>query len=220
MGIFRRMNRIIKSNVNELVDKMSDPAKEIDLLIDEMQKGLKETRKETVTAVASVKRGEQEVERLGTELERWQQRAEQAVRAGDDQLARQALGMRMDKAQELSRAKATLAEQRAHSEELKSALKQFEQRLEQIKARRGTLKQRARSAKDGGEPQPAGGKAFADFDRLEARIEAMAEMQELSESMDARDARVEADIRKLAREQGDPAIDDELAALKARMEDG
>ena len=56
MGILSRINRVIKSNVNELVDKMSDPAKEIDLLIVDMEKGLKEAREEVISASASAKR--------------------------------------------------------------------------------------------------------------------------------------------------------------------
>ena len=87
------------------------------------------------------------------------------------------------------------------------------------KLRKESLKQRARAAKQGKSPTDlAGGKAFDKFDQLESRIDAMEEMQELTESMEARDLATEAKFSKL--DQKNPEIEDELAELKRRMEEG
>ena len=37
MGIFNRVRRLVSSNVNAAIDKMSDPAKEIDQLVIDME---------------------------------------------------------------------------------------------------------------------------------------------------------------------------------------
>jgi phage shock protein A len=91
MGILGRINRVIKSNVSEMLDSVTDPAKEVELLISEMEKGLRQGKEEVVSATADVKRAEMQVAELERDSERWQKRAEQAVRSGDDGLAREAL---------------------------------------------------------------------------------------------------------------------------------
>lgn len=216
MGILGRINRVIRSNVNELVDRMSDPAKEIDLLIVEMEEGLKKAREEVVSTTAMAKRTELECKRLEEEVERWQRRAEQAVRAGDDQLAREALGQKMTVDQELGAAGRAHQEQLAHIAELKGSLKALEIKLKDVKLRKESLKQRARAAKEG-KKGLAGGKAFEEFDRLESRIEAMEEIGEIDASMEAREAATAAKFARLEREAGHPEMEDELAELKRRM---
>jgi len=46
MSILGRFSNLIKSNLNAAVDKLSDPAKEVDLLIEEMEEELKKLRLE------------------------------------------------------------------------------------------------------------------------------------------------------------------------------
>jgi phage shock protein A len=219
MGILGRINRVIKSNVNELLDKMTDPAKEVDLLIVEMEQGLRQAKEEVVSTAVASKRAQQRVEESRREAERWQQRAEQAVRAGDDALAREALTRKVTADQDLEQARGAAAQQASYVKELTSSLKELEVRLKDVTARKETLKQRARAAKQGNAGGLSGGEAFSKFDALEGRIEAMEEMQEITASMDGRDAATEAKFRAL---EGDadrnPKIDDELAALKAKMD--
>lgn len=219
MGILGRINRVIKSNVNDLMDRMTDPAKEVDLLIVEMEAGLKQAREEVVSTTATAKRTEIERKRLEDEVDRWQRRAEQAVRAGDDGLAREALVQKGSVERELGAAVRAHQEQLGHVAELKDALKELELRLKDVRLRKESLKQRARAAKEGGQRGLAGAKAFEEFDRLESRIEAMEEMQDIDASGAAREAATEAKFARLEREAGHPEMEDELAALKRRMEE-
>jgi phage shock protein A len=56
MGILGRINTVIKSNLNDLLDKMTDPAKEIDLLVIDMEKNLKQAKEEVISCTATAKR--------------------------------------------------------------------------------------------------------------------------------------------------------------------
>src|SRR5690606_39125681 len=56
MGIFSRFNRVLKSNLNNLVDKAEDPAKLINQTIIEMEAELKNARKELVQTLGTAKR--------------------------------------------------------------------------------------------------------------------------------------------------------------------
>jgi len=214
MGLLGRINTVIKSNVNDLVDRMTDPGKEIELLIVEMENNVKQARQEVVSVAAGAKRAHQRCEELTREVENWQRRAEQAVRAGDDQLAREALRERQARELEAAAARQGEAEQQAYVEELTRSLKALEVRLQEVKARKETLKARARAAKQGRDDlQP--GKAFEDFNRLEDRIGAIEAEAELGESLEAREAATEAKFDRL--EGGDPKVEDALAALKRKL---
>jgi len=220
MGILGRINRVIKSNVNDLVDRMSDPAKEVELLIIDMEKGIKTAREEVVTTLASAKRAKLSCERLEDEVDKWHGRAESAVKVGDDVLAKEALMQKMQVQRELESATQSYHQQNGHASELKSSLTELGAKLKDVKLRKESLKQRARAAKDG-QKGLRGGKAFEEFDRLESRIEAMEETQDFSASLDGRDAATDAKFARLEQNAGgNPEIEDELSALKKRLEEG
>ena len=56
MGIFSRLNRVIKSNLNALIDQAEDPEKLIGQTVADMKSGLARARKELVEAMGSAKR--------------------------------------------------------------------------------------------------------------------------------------------------------------------
>lgn len=219
MGILGRINNVIKSNVNDLLDKMTDPEKEVDLLIHDMEENVRKAKEEVLQCLATSKRGAMRVAKAQEEAARWQSRAEQAVQASDDELAREALKRKMASDHEVEEAKKSHAEQDAYAANLKSSLKQLEARLEDVKLRKGTLKMKAKAAKEGRGPM-SGGKAFAEFDRLEDRIEEIEATADLSDSLEGKEAATEAKFARLERAQGNPEVEDALALLKAKMSEG
>jgi phage shock protein A len=219
MGILNRINTVIKSNVNDLLDKMSDPAKEIDLLIIDMEKDVKKAKEEVISISAQAKRMAMRCNDLSGECETWLKRAEQAVRAGDDGLAREALKEKQAKDQELELAEKNHQEQLQYTEQLKQSLKALEARLKDVKMRKESIKERARAAKEG-RTGLSGGKAFKDFDRLEDRIEAMETEVSLTDSLDGRDAATAAKFARLEEEAKDPKVEDALAELKRKVDEG
>jgi phage shock protein A len=56
MGIFNRLNRVIKSNLNALIDQAEDPEKLIGQTVSDMKSALSRARKELVEALGSAKR--------------------------------------------------------------------------------------------------------------------------------------------------------------------
>jgi phage shock protein A len=216
MGILGRINTVIKSNVNQLLDRMTDPAKEIDLLIIDMEENLKKAREEVVSCTASSKRAAMNCQKLQEEVDQWQRRAEQAVRAGEDALAKEALERKMSSDHQLADARRAADEQEAYAHQLKDSLKALEEKIREVKGRKETLKVRARIAKDG-RSALSGGQAFEDFQKMEDRIEAMESAGELTASLDGRDAAVEAKFARMEKE-ADPKVEDALAELKRKMD--
>ena len=52
MGIFDRLRRVIKANVNAAIDKAEDPEKMLNQLIIDMNQQLIEAKKSVATAIA------------------------------------------------------------------------------------------------------------------------------------------------------------------------
>jgi phage shock protein A len=175
MGLFDRMGRVISSNVNSLLDKSEDPKKLLELNLDEMGEQLKRGRQDVVAAVAEEKRLKKKVEELETEVEKWDKRAELALKTGDEGLAREALKQKKRVQSERDTAESARTGQRDVALKMKDELEQMERKLEELKLRKGTLAARAEQARSGGGSEALGARggsnAFAEFRRMEGEIE-------------------------------------------------
>ena len=89
MGILGRLSSLIKSNVNDVIDSMQDPAKEIDQMVRDMEESSRQARTEVAQCLAAEKRLQKRVIDLEGEAADWVKRAETAIRAGDDGLAKE-----------------------------------------------------------------------------------------------------------------------------------
>jgi phage shock protein A len=231
MGIFDRMGKVIQSNLNALLDKAEDDKKLVLLNLDEMDEQLKAGQQEVVQAVAAEKLLVKRSDELRADVERWDRRAELALRSGDEALAREALKQKRRAAGELDAAERARAEQRAAALKMKEDLERMREKLTELKMRKPTIAQRATQARTGAGSEQLGAKggtsAFENFRRMEEKIEgreaegaAMSEVEEaLGKGTKADD--LEAKFRELERQggaSGGPSeIDDELAALKKRI---
>jgi phage shock protein A len=232
MGIFDRMGRVISSNINSLLDKADDPGKSIELTITEMSDSLRSAKKEIIESLALQKRFGKKVDDLDKDVEKWERRAELALKSEDESLAREALKHKKRIIAERDRTEAQRAEQRGVVLTMKREMERMDQKLEELKARKGTIANEVRRAKKGDDAVTGvGGKAFAEFRRMEGKIdhsraegEAMAEVDAalndgLSETeLEAKFAQLEgrgfaADGAKA----GSDPIDDEIARLKQKL---
>ena len=81
MGILGRLSTLIKSNVNDVIDSMQDPAKEIDQMVRDMEESARQARTEVAQCFGEEKRLQKRVADLEDEAAQWGKRAETAVRA-------------------------------------------------------------------------------------------------------------------------------------------
>jgi phage shock protein A len=238
MGIFDRMGKVISSNVNALLEKAEDPKKNIDLIVEEMKDQIRAAKKELVEAVAAEKVLRKKVEDLDAEVEKWERRAELALKANDEKLAREALVHKKRVVTERDRAEALRAEQRATVLTMKPELDRMEGKQKELEVKKGTIAAQVKQARAGGGAEnlgaKAGGSAFAEFRRMEDQIDGqVAEVAAHREVDDAlREGRMDAEdleskfaaLEGKAGPPGDkaqtPEIDDELAALKKKIRIG
>jgi phage shock protein A len=237
MGVFDRMGRAISANFNALLDRVDDPGKSVEQTLNEMRDQVRAARREVVSAVASEKQLKGKVEELDREVEKWTQRAELAVKAGDDQLAREALGQKRRVVGERDRAEALRGEQRGAALEMKAELERMEQRVKEVEAKKTQIvmdMQRARAASSAPLAASAGPSPFDEFRRMEDQLEAVETSVQAQREIDAvldgkgpgglSRSEVEAKFRALESGQALPGeaapksdVEDELQAIKKRV---
>jgi phage shock protein A len=227
MGIFDRMGKVIQSNLNSLLDKAEDDKKLVELNLDEMDEQIKAGQREVVSAMAAEKQLSKKCDDLRADVERWDKRAELALKSGDEALAREALKQKKRTAGEFELTDKARAEQQAAALKMKSDLERMKQKLSELKLKRGSIVARATQARSGSGSEQLGARggssAFDNFRRMEEKIEgreaegsAMAEVEEAI-GKGAKGEDLEAKFRELERSGGPSEIDDELAALKKRI---
>ena len=219
MGILGRLSSLIKSNVNDVIDSMQDPAKEIDQMVRDMEESSRQARTEVAQCLAAEKRLQKRVIDLEGEAADWVKRAETAIRAGDDGLAKEALLRKAEKEAERAETQKALQEQGVYADQLTQALKALDARLADIKLRQGTLRAKARANKKG---SPLSGRtsAFDDFDRMAGKIDAVEAEAGLDEELGGRSAESAAAGRKLDALAAQSTVDDALAELKKKLGGG
>jgi len=214
MGIFQRMSSLFRSSVNAKIDKMTDPAKEVELLVTEMEDQVRKGRAVVVKARASEKLLGTKVADLEKQVASLTQRAEAAVSSGDDALARRALEQRMSVEEILAEARRDRQEAAAYAAKLQSSLEAMEARVREYKMRKGTIQAKAKMARP--VTTPGSVDAFEEFDRMTGRIDDAEVAADAERELD-RDAQDREVARKIDRLAGTSAVDDRLAALKEKM---
>jgi phage shock protein A len=216
MGILGRLSTLIKSNVNDVIDSMQDPAKEIDQMVRDMEDSARQARSEVAACMASEKQLQKRIESLTAEAKSWEDRAAMAVRAGDDALAKEALVRRSEKEAEKALAQKSLQEQQVYVDQLTTGLRALEARVKDVKLRQGSLREKARATKRGGAGL-TGTSAFDDFERMSSRIDAVEAEASLGDELGGRTAESAAAERKLNEMAQKSSVDDALAELKKKL---
>ena len=221
MGMFKRISDIVSANFNEMVDHWEEPEKMLRQAIREMEITIEESNRSVAKAMASEKLVGKELAENQRQAKEWQTRAETAVAAGDDGLARKALARK----QEHDKVAAALSDQHTASQEasvtLRRQLEAMQAKLTDAKRRLGTLAARKKAADVRARVQigkldpKLNDDAFAKFDRLREKVE-MAEaeadaLRELSTPAGSTDEWPD------AIKSHDLDIDSELAELKMKL---
>jgi phage shock protein A len=225
MGIFSRMNTVIKSNLNALVDKAEDPEKLISQTVIDMKAEVKRAKRDLVTTLGVAKRLEKEAAEVAEEVKSWEKKAVLALKSGDDTLAREALRQKQRAAKKHEEVKARAAQQLTMAEEMKDALERIEAKIQDLEARKTALASQVRKAREAPGGMSGGSRygsdSFDELERMAGRIDQLDAEVETHSILDDGPSKADLDARFRALEKttGDVAVDDELAALKRSLDD-
>jgi phage shock protein A len=225
MGIFTRISDILSANLNEITDQFEDPEKMLKQAVREMEESIGEVTGQTAKAMANEKTLSRELQRNRAQQEQWQGRAEKAVEAGDDDLARKALARKNEHQKVVEALEDQLESARGASQTLRRQLVGMKAKLAEAKRNLASLSARKRAAdfRKKMDAQAAGlttevnDNAFAKFDRLKTKVEqAEAEAEAIAElrGMAAGGTAEDVDEFDMADEESD--VSAELAELKQK----
>ena len=217
MSIFSRFTDIINANINSLLEKAEDPEKIIRLMIQEMEDTLVEIRSAAAKCIADRKEQRRYADYLDREQQGWAKRAELAVRQGREDLARAALAEKQGLADEVEQTRKDTKLLDEQLEKFNSDITQLQGKLTDAKTRQRSIVIRHKTANS----QLAARKHIHDdkidemlfkFENAEQRIDRV-EAQGESLSMGRRKGLAE----EIAGLEDDDRVEDELAALKAKI---
>ncbi|MGB7565927.1 MAG: PspA/IM30 family protein [Prochlorococcaceae cyanobacterium] len=220
MGFFDRLSRLLRANLNDLVSKAEDPGKILDQSVADMQEQLIKLRTAVATSIASQKRIQNQAEQAESQSKTWYERAELALKKGEEDLAREALSRRKTYQDTATALNAQLNGQAGQVETLKKSLLALEGKIAEAKTKKDMLKARSQAAQAQEQLQSAvsglgTNSAMAAFEQMEEKV-----LQQEARSQAAAEL-AGADLEsQFASLEGGSDVDDELAALKNRLEGG
>ncbi|HTR49122.1 MAG TPA: PspA/IM30 family protein [Kofleriaceae bacterium] len=223
MGIFSRLGTLIKSNINDLITKAEDPEKMLSQVLLEMQQQLVEAKKAVAVAIADEKKLQKQYTAETDKSKEWERKAMVAVRAGDDNLARQALARKQEHETIAQQFQQQWISQKQAVEKLKDALRLLNNKIEEAKRKKNILiarKKRAEAQQQIANTMQGLGdtSAFDTFDRMAERIQLMEAEAEAGAELAGELSGDTLESKFLQLEQGPGGGEDEaLNELKAKM---
>jgi phage shock protein A len=221
-SIFKRLSDVVTANINDLIDRVEDPERMIKQIIREMEDNIRRAKDGVVEAIASEKQLQKDLEYHRRQSEEWQKKAEDALRASKEDLARAALARKKEHDGIVKSLEPSWEAAKNTSERLKSQLHALEAKLEEAKRKRSTLVARQRAV----EARQHLDKTLTNF---QEGLDAQSNFLRMEDKVAAMEARVEAldelnnDTSRLEKEflamEVDRDVEDELAALKKKVQD-
>lgn len=216
MSIFSRFTDIVNSNLNALLDKAEDPQKMVRLIIQEMEDTLVEVRSTSAKTIANKKDIAQQIDKLHAQASDWEAKAELAITKDREDLAKAALQERNKCAEAADALTKELDVVESQLSKLQEETTQLQAKLADAKARQKTILLRQSTASsrldvkktlDSAKVEDVMGR-FEQYERKINDIEAQVDAYDLGQKS------LNDEFAELA---ADDKINDELAALKARL---
>lgn len=224
MSIFSKFSTMIRSNINDLISRAENPEKMLNQIILDMRDQLAKSKREVASAIADERKLKTQLDGERKQVRDWEHRAMLAINEGRDDLAKQALFRQQEHADRAAVLEGTWQAQADETEKLKGSLRQLNDKIEEAKRKRNLLiaKQKRAQAQRRIHETMSGlsdTSAFDAFNRMADKIEeeerrnlAQAEVNEALTG-----DTLETEFLRLESGSSDAGVDDQLAALKARM---
>ena len=222
MGIFRRLSDLLKSNVNDLIDRAEDPEKMVKQIIIDMQAELTKATQNYGKAKASERLAEKRYLEAQKISASWEAKAKAALSQNNPELAKQALAKKVKADEDVANYKEMYESISNQTEAIGDQVEVLKSKLEEAKSRQAMLIARSQMADTQKNlAKSAGGfdgsSSLEKFNRMEEKIErkeaeaaAFTEIAGVDNELDDTFAQLETDSK----------VDAELARLMAEMNGG
>lgn len=222
MGMLTRLINVIRSNLNDLLNRAEDPAKLLEQTLVDMETAYRKAKDQVARAIADQKRMEKAAAAQADEMRKWEQRAVAAVQQGDDALAREALGRKQEHQRMQQQYAQELVAHRENVALLKTGLHDLGEKIEEIRRKKQLLisRQRRTEAQDAIHQTLEGVRSAGALETIERMEHKIDEMAALSAARRELSAEVQGDALERRFQALGPSdeVEAELLELKARAQ--
>ncbi|WP_414527734.1 PspA/IM30 family protein [Nodularia chucula] len=217
MEFIKRILRVIRANINSLINSAEDPEKILQQAVLEMQENLVQMRQGVAQAIASQKRTERQAQAAKSTAEEWYRRAQLALQQGNEPLAREALTKRKAYQETSTALFSQIEQQNDIVARLKKDMRSLELKMSEAKTKKDMYIARVRSAEASVRLQDmldtgSATSSLSAFERMEDKVLQIEAQSEAIAQMGTDDLQKQFDSLEAG---GD--IDSELAAMKGQM---
>lgn len=224
MAWLSQFSLVMRSSITALREKVEDPERMLHQLIIDMDEELCSVRSSVAEAIADEIQMRKRTEREQVELQKWEERAMVSMKRGDEASAKAALNQKMIVVDRFEQYSSQHATQLSEVTKLQTAVRDLEDKIRQASQKKTLLMARMARAsstqKINGAIDRAGSQsAFAQFSRLEQKVERQESIVEAWDRMDGNDLETSELERKFEVQERDRTLSLELERLKAQVND-
>ncbi|MDR0909671.1 MAG: PspA/IM30 family protein [Spirochaetaceae bacterium] len=223
MGIFSRLKTVIESHVNSLISKAEKPEKMLNQLLIDMNNQLIDSKRAVAQAIADEKKLEREFTAQEAQAQDWERKAMLAVKAGDDELAKEALNRKQECANNAAVFKKQYDIQKESVDKLKVSLKALQGKIDEAQRKKNLLIARAKRAEAQQKIQATVSKvsgnnsSFEAFDRMAQKVDQLEAENDANLELENLNGDADLEARFAQLEAGDTSADKMLLELKEKM---
>lgn len=220
MGVFKRLSDIVSANMHHLLDRCEDPEKMCKQVVRELEENLGRVRQAVVKAMAGERQLRSALDQNRDIAAEWAERAAEALRQGDEDLARRALRQKVAYQRAADDLQTQWEQAAAGAEDLRSQLVILEQKLHEARRYRDMLIARKRVA----EAKRQVERSLVNLSSFQDRIQQLGRMAEVVRQLElevAAEAELRSEEEALAERfrtrQEEAQVEAELKALRRRL---
>jgi phage shock protein A len=229
-GLMSRASMVIKAKFSKLLDRAEDPGETLDYSYERQLQLLQNVKRGVADVVTAKKRLQMQTEQLEQSVVKLETQARQALGAGREDLARQALERKSAVQQQLQGLDQQVQGLEQQQEKLVASEKQLQAKIEAFRSQKEVIKAQYSAAEAQvriGEAATGIGEQMADTglaiqrakdktEQMQARANAIEELTEAGTLEDFTSDQTQLD-RELAQLSSSTQVEDELSKMKAEL---
>ena len=222
MAWLSQFSLVMRSSITALRERVEDPERMLHQLIIDMDEELQTVRASVAEAIADEIQMRKRTEREQAELQKWTERAVSAMKRGDEASAKSALGQKMIVAERCQQYASQHATQLTEVSKLQTSVRDLEDKIRQAKQKKTLLTARMARAESSQKincaiDRAGSQSAFAQFSRLEQKVERQESMVEAWERLDGNNLETSELEHKFELQERERNLAVELEQLKLQV---
>ena len=222
MSWIERFSLVMRTNITVLRERFEDPERMLHQLLIDMEEELEGVRRSVAEALSDEIQLRKQVDSARHDADQWLARAKSAIERQDDASAEAALDQKLRAAERADDLTKEYERQQQETRKLREGVRELEEKIRQARQRRTLLLARMTRANSTRRINSAleraqGGSAFAEFNRLETKVDRAEALAEAYDRMDGIDPDARELERKFVEQQRADRLRQELETLRQRV---